>query len=114
MRMEERLASLITDNILPHLVPELEMLSWRRTHVLAVHVYPGAGRPHYIKRAGLERAVYVRVGSTNRHADQELLEELRHFARGEASGAKGNPCAFPWSALAQHAILCRREPPGVR
>ena len=45
MRMEERLAELITDNILPRLVPELEMLSWRRTHVLAVHVYPCAGRP---------------------------------------------------------------------
>ena len=45
MRMEERLADLITDNILPRLVPELEMLSWHRTHVLAVHVYPCAGRP---------------------------------------------------------------------
>ena len=69
MRMEERLANLITDNILPRLVPELEMLSWRRTHVLAVHVYPSAGRPHYLKRAGLERSVYVRVGSTNRYGD---------------------------------------------
>ncbi len=112
--MEERLANLITDNILPRLVPELQMLSWRRTHVLAVQVYPSAGRPHYLKRAGFERGVYVRVGSTSRHADQELLKELRHFARGEASDAKGNPCAFPWSALAKLAILCRREPPGVR
>ena len=76
--------------------------------MLAVHVYPSAGRPHYLKRAGLERGVYVRVGSTNRHADQELLEELRRFARGETSSARGNPCAFPWSALAQLAILCRR------
>ena len=27
--------------------------------------------------------MYVRVGSTNRHADAELIEELRSFARGE-------------------------------
>jgi predicted HTH transcriptional regulator len=27
--------------------------------------------------------VYVRVGSTNRHADAELIEELRRFSRGE-------------------------------
>jgi hypothetical protein len=26
----------------------------------------------------------VRVGSTNRRADRELVEELRRFARGEA------------------------------
>ena len=46
----------------------------------------------------------MRVGSTN----QELLEELWRFARGETSSARGNPCAFPWSALARLAILCRR------
>jgi ATP-dependent DNA helicase RecG len=37
-----------------------------------------------MKRDGPERGVYVRVGSTNRPADGELIEELRRFARGEA------------------------------
>jgi predicted HTH transcriptional regulator len=65
-------------------VPELEILPWRRTQVLAVHVYPSPSRPHYLKREGLDGGVYVRVGSTNRRADRELVEELRRFARGEA------------------------------
>ena len=56
----ERLASLVSDSIHPRLVPELEILPWRRTHVVAVQVYPSSGRPHYLKRAGLDAGVYVR------------------------------------------------------
>ena len=82
--LEERLASLMSDSIVPRLVPELEILPWRRTHIVAVQVYPSPSRPHYLKREGLEGGVYVRVGSTNRRADRDLADELRRFARGEA------------------------------
>ncbi|MBA2301317.1 MAG: putative DNA binding domain-containing protein, partial [Acidobacteria bacterium] len=82
--LEERLANLISDHIVPRLVPELEIIPWRRSHVLAVQVYASPVRPHYLRREGVERGAYVRVGSTNRRADRELLEELRRFARGEA------------------------------
>ncbi len=82
--LEERLANLISDLIVPRLMPELEILPWRRTQVLAVQVYPSPSRPHYLKREGLDGGVYVRVGSTNRRADRELVEGLRRFARGEA------------------------------
>ncbi len=67
---------------MPRLVPELEIVPWRRSHVLAIQVYASAVRPHYIQREGLDRGVYVRVGSTNRRADRELIDELRRFARG--------------------------------
>lgn len=82
--MEERLANLISDHVAPRLVPEIEVLPWRHTQVLAVQVYPSPSRPHYLKREGPEAGVYVRVGSTNRRADRELIEELRRFSRGEA------------------------------
>lgn len=81
---EERLANLVSDNIMPRLAPELEILSWRRTHVLAVQVFPSPSRPHYLRAAGLENSAYVRVGSTNRRADSEMIAELRRFARGES------------------------------
>lgn len=58
--------------IVPRLVPDLEILPWRRTHVIAVEVHPSLSRPHFLKREGLERGVYVRVGSTNRRADREV------------------------------------------
>ena len=82
--LEERLANLISDHIVPRLVPELEIVPWRRSHVLAIQVYASPVRPHYLRREGLDRGVYVRVGSTNRRADRELIDELRRFTRGEA------------------------------
>ena len=89
--LEERLASLISDSILPRLIPELEIVPWRRTHLLAVQVYPSPGRPHYLKREGPGTGVYVRVGSTNRHADTELIEELGRYARGVSFDEQAMP-----------------------
>lgn len=82
--LEERLANLISDRIAPRLLPEIEILPWRRTHVLTVQVHSSSSRPHHLVREGVAAGVYVRVGSTNRRADPEMIEELRRFARGEA------------------------------
>jgi predicted HTH transcriptional regulator len=81
--LEERIASLASDSITPRLVPEIEILPWRRTQVIAIRVHPSPGRPHYLDREGAEKGTYVRVGSTNRRADAELIQELRRVARGE-------------------------------
>ncbi|WP_211192401.1 helix-turn-helix domain-containing protein [Actinoplanes sp. TBRC 11911] len=82
--LEERIANLISDQISPRLVPELEIVPWRGTHVVAMQIFPSPTRPHFLEREGLTDGVYVRVGSTNRLADTELIEELRRYARGEA------------------------------
>ncbi len=81
--LEERVASLVSDRVTPRLLPEIEILPWRRTQVLALHVHPSSSRPHCLSQEGPTSGVYVRVGSTNRRADAELIEELRRFARGE-------------------------------
>lgn len=82
--VEERLASLVNDGIAPHLAPELEVLPWRKTHVVAVEVFPSSARPHHLKRLGPEDSVLVRVGSTNRRADPDLIGELRRSARHQS------------------------------
>lgn len=79
----ERLANLVSDRIIPRIVPEIEILPWRRTQVLALHVHPSPTRPQHLIREGPIAGVYVRVGSANRRADAELIEELRRFVRGE-------------------------------
>lgn len=61
LSLEERLASVFSDGIAPHLVPDIEVLPWRSTNVLAVQVYPSPSRPHYLKAAGIEAGVYVRA-----------------------------------------------------
>jgi len=89
--LEERLANLFSDRIAPRIVPEIEILPWRRTHVLAVQVHPSPNRPHHLSRQGPERGIYVRVGSTNRRADPDLAEEMRRFTRGEDYDAQALP-----------------------
>jgi ATP-dependent DNA helicase RecG len=84
MALEERVANMISDAIAPRLLPDLEVLSYRRTHVLAIQVWPSPTRPHHVARLGPERGTYIRVGSTNRRADADLIGEMRRFARGDA------------------------------
>ncbi|MFA5810496.1 MAG: ATP-binding protein, partial [Thermoleophilia bacterium] len=91
LEVEERLANLISDRILPRLIPDLDILPWRQTNLLAVQIYPSPGRPHFLKKDGLKAGVFVRVGSTNRRADQELIEELQRFSRSEAYDEQAMP-----------------------
>lgn len=56
-----------------------------------MEVHPSPGRPHHVKSEGMDRGVYVRVGSTNRHADRELVDELRRSSRGEAYDEQAMP-----------------------
>jgi ATP-dependent DNA helicase RecG len=49
---EERLANMIADSISPKLIPSMEVMPWRKSHVLAVEIYPSPNRPHYLNRLG--------------------------------------------------------------
>lgn len=69
---------------LTELLRRLEGKTLEFKHVLAVEVHPSALRPHHLTREGPERGVYVRVGSTNRRADGQLIAELGRHARGVA------------------------------
>ena len=79
LKEEERLANMIADNITPRLIPSIEVIPWRKTHVLGVEVYPSSRRPHFLNRMGPEEGVFVRVGSTNRRADPFLIDEMRRY-----------------------------------
>jgi predicted HTH transcriptional regulator len=84
LRLEERLVNLVTDSIRPRLAPDVEVVPWRKTHLVVVRIYPGAGRSYHLKVLGPQEGVFVRVGSSNRRADPLLLEELRRASRHEA------------------------------
>src|SRR3990170_4636036 len=81
---EERLASLVSDRIAPTLVPDIEIVPWRRKHVLVAHAPASPVRPHRVARLGEPGGVFVRVGSTDRRADAQLVEGLRRDVRKES------------------------------
>ena len=88
--LEERVASLIADSISPQVLPDIEILRYSDRHVLAVRVYPSSSRPHYLGAAP-ETGAYVRVGSTNRIADEQLIEEMRRYANRESFDERPMP-----------------------
>ena len=83
MAVEERVANLIGDSVPPRLLPDIELLRYRETHVLAVRVHPSPSRPHYLG-AEPTTGAYVRVGSTNRLADADLLAEMGRYAHRQS------------------------------
>ena len=58
------------------------MLRFREETVLGVAIYPSSQRPHYLGDSP-EMGAYVRVGSTNRRADGELVAEMRRVSLGQ-------------------------------
>jgi len=86
-----RLESMIVDRIEPRLVPEIQILSWRKTHLLAARVFPSSSRPHYVKKLGPEAGTFVRIGSSSRRADPAQIEEIRRFARGATFDEEPRP-----------------------
>ncbi len=76
LALEERIAILVADAVQPRLLPEIEIVPWRKTHVVVVTVYPSALRPHHVVAEGPERGKYVRLVSTSRVADAALTAEL--------------------------------------
>jgi len=81
---EERLCSMIADAISPRLVPNVEMVTVEKKTLLVVEVFLSGARPHWVRAEGPETGVYVRLGSTNRQADRELIAELRRSVEGIA------------------------------
>lgn len=82
--LEEQIANLIADCIEPRLLPEIEIVPWRKSYVVVVTVHSSALRPHHLPSQGPARGTYVRLGSTNRAADAALIAEL-----SRRNGAEG-------------------------
>ncbi|HLD16608.1 MAG TPA: ATP-binding protein [Coxiellaceae bacterium] len=97
-KLEEKLANLINDSIESQILPKIEIIPWRSSYLLAIQIFPSSVRPHYLKQEGIDKGVYIRVGSTNRLADSLMQVELRRI-RIEDSFDKQ-----PLSALNSEAI----------
>lgn len=79
--VEERLSNLVADRVAPSLVVEVSVVPWRSGYLVTAEVFPSARRPHHVRQLGQEGGTYVRIGSSNRLADESLRAEL---ARGRS------------------------------
>jgi ATP-dependent DNA helicase RecG len=88
---EERLSNLIADSISPRLVPSIEMITVEGKTLLVVEVFLSGMRPHFLKAEGQQSGTYVRLGSTNRIADPQLIAELQRGVAGVSFDALPMP-----------------------
>ena len=88
---EERLTSIISDGISPQVLPEIDILSWRNKNVLRVEVYPGPARPYFLKSVGKAEGTFVRIGSTNRRADENVIQSLSRYSMGRSFDEESVP-----------------------
>jgi hypothetical protein len=81
LKEADRLANLVSDNIVPRLVVNVEIVSWRSKQLLIAEAYPSSNRPYHLKSLGPQDGVFVRIGASNRKADAPLIRELARMVR---------------------------------
>lgn len=79
LKEEERIANAVADSIVPLLSPNFQFYTWRNREVLLITVAHTVG-PFYLRDKGKEKGVYVRLGSTNRVADQNTVADIQRLS----------------------------------
>ena len=74
---EEKISSIINDLCYPTILPEIYAQNIDGKVVLVVEVFRGSLLPYYLKNKGKLKGTYIRVGSTNRLADEVMIAELQ-------------------------------------
>lgn len=80
-RIEEQISNLIYDRCYPTILPEISFLTIDDKHLIRVQIYRGSMPPYYLKSEGKLRGTYIRVGSNNRLADENIIAELERKRR---------------------------------
>lgn len=76
LKLEEQIASLIHAHCTPVIVPDISVRAEDGLHFIRVQIYRGSDFPYHLRSKSKEEGTYIRIGSTNRLADQAIIEEL--------------------------------------
>lgn len=72
----DKVTNSLFDSISPKLSFEIFTVAIGKQNLLVVEIFPSLSLPHYIKSLGSKSGVFIRVGSTTRLADNEIICEL--------------------------------------
>ena len=81
MAIEEKISNIIFDRCYPAILPEIKFISEGDKHLIQVTVFRGSTPPYYLKENGKLQGTFIRVGSTNRLADEAIISELERRRR---------------------------------
>ncbi len=81
IKLEEKISSRLYENCVPLISFNIAFINFNNKYVIKITVYPGMQSPYYIRNTGFEKGTYIRVGSTNRLADYDIIRELERRRR---------------------------------
>ena len=73
---EEQVSNSIYDGCYPFILPEIYSVKIQDKFLLVIRFYPSASKPHYIRDKGKLKGTYIRLGSTNKLATLDIIENL--------------------------------------
>lgn len=79
--MEEQISNIIHDHCYPIIVPKISFQSIDEKHLIHIQIYRGSNLLYYIESKEKMDGTYIRVGSTNRLANLEIIAELERQKR---------------------------------
>ncbi len=81
IKIEEKISNIVFDRCYPAILPEITFLTEEDKHIIRITIYRGSTPPYYSKEKGKLKGTYIRVGSSNRLADEEIISELERRKR---------------------------------
>jgi len=81
MALEEQISNLIHDHCHPVIVPDISFHGIDGKRFIKVQIHRGSNLPYYLKSKGKLAGTYIRVGSSNRQADAEIIAALERQRR---------------------------------
>ncbi|MDT8432970.1 MAG: ATP-binding protein, partial [Bacteroidales bacterium] len=66
----------IHDQCAPVILPEILFLNHEGKHIILTRIHKGSAPPCHLKNKGVKNGTYIRVGSSNRQASEEIIAEL--------------------------------------
>ena len=88
MQIEESISNMIYDRCYPSILPEISFLTIDEKHIIRVQIYRGSMPPYYLKSEGKLNGTYIRVGSNNRLADNDIILDLERKRRNVSFDAE--------------------------
>ncbi|MCK6614661.1 MAG: putative DNA binding domain-containing protein [Ignavibacteriaceae bacterium] len=105
LRTEEQIASIIHDLCAPLIVPDISIYAEEGKYFIRVQIHRGSDFPYHIKSKGVKDGTYIRIGSTSRLADEEIISELQRRKRNLSFDSESlydyDPSDFPINSFSQ-------------
>ena len=79
--LEEKISNIIHDQCAPIILPEIIFHNLDGKYIIRTKIHKGSQPPYHLKSKGIENGTFIRVGSSNRLASKEIIDELERQKR---------------------------------